>query len=276
MNGLPSSLRIAGGEDLSYSPYGQRFSPGQYLRGILELVEIARQRRQTKSLIENILGTTKADTEGIASVIGTPTETIALPPAYAGIAPKITETLPSPEAPKRGLLSKIGTAIGGLFDVSRPPREIVPLKQTIAEAMLKAKLEPREWKPRTWGERKEEIETEARAKAKAQKLDIKVIGNKLYERDPETGNWALKISGEQGIKGMTDEELLNYYVKFTPGGLEPDIGENPVFDTVKDELVTRNLYPAPPPPEIQAIIDNARKKGASEADIERYLKEKGY
>jgi len=181
MDGLRTSLNIPGGEGLSYSPYGQRFSPGQYLQGILELVEMERQRRQTKSLIESILGTTTA-AKKIAPIVGTPTlgteGTLTTIPTERGLEQlpieRRIEQLPyaGPEAPKRGLLSKIGTAIGGLFDVSRAPKEMVPLEQTIAEAIFKAKLEgPKKWEP-TSKEEAIEFETAKRKKGLTAKQEV--------------------------------------------------------------------------------------------------------
>lgn len=146
--------------------------------------------------------------------------------------------------PAGSTLGKILQGITAPFDPRRAPMGPVPLEETIAETMagtmVKQKMTPK--RPVT------------------QKID-----NVLYQYDHETGQWMPVVKGEQGMKSFSDGELFTLYARFAPGGIEPEPKENLVFDSVKEEMQLRKLYPieqkfSPEQEEtIKANMDHYRK-----------------
>lgn len=186
MNGLPTSLKIGGGQGLSYSPYGtpagERLSTG--LMNILQLVELERRRKRDRSLLEKILSGTGADTEGIASLIERP-----------AVEEKPVE--------KTSLLANILGRAKSLFDVTQAPTEITPLEQTIAEAFIKQAA-----KPKTVKEKLEEKLLTEGAEGLTDK-QLKLIGAYIPpgERKSPKDIVAEKLIAEGK---MTDDQLLKY------------------------------------------------------------------
>lgn len=185
---------------------------------MLQMVELERQRKRQRSLLEKILQGTNVDVEKIASVTETPTTSEVAPEETSLLGKILGTVLPF------GVGKELGERATGLFDINQPPAEMIPLEQTIAKMMIKHKLKPKK-------------EEEAKRPI-TQKID-----NVLYQYDYTTGQWIPVVKGEQGMKAFSDNELYTLYSRFAPGGIEPEPKENLVFDSVKEEMQLRKLYP---------------------------------
>lgn len=206
--GLPTSLRLNRPRGLTYSPY-------------------------PTSTLEEILG-------GAGTLAGT-AEQIRRQKRQAEIVKAILggEEIPAREAPERAksTLGKILQVIGAPFDPRRPPMGPVPLEQTIAEVMLKRKLEPKTVKEQLGekflAEGKEALTPEqlkligAHIPPEKESEDWEVIkGDKHYWRiNPETGETKeTKIAVATKEKEPTTVEDAWNIVKTYAG--YPDTGKN--------------------------------------------------
>lgn len=192
MNGnLPSSLRLSQprGRGLSYSPYptpvGERM--GSALMNILGLVEQARQQKRQKEIMQAIIG-----------------------------GKEIPETM-GPE-PTGSTLGRILQTIGAPFDPRRPPMGPVPLEETIAEAIAKARLEPKTAKEKL----QEQI---LKGEVKVEDLtpgQQKLIGAYIPPKTPKELSAYQKIQEEEELARVIGAiRGKQYYLPGTLGAMMP-------------------------------------------------------